>query len=165
MKCHLIVLGAATAAMTIAMMAPAPAQEPGYETPLYIPRPPQKPDPYFGLPTFGLPGADLPQKTMAPTAGVDAAQTAPGTEAPQSNSDFFKSADRSANDFPDVAGPDVSLPSDRRQTSNRMSSSTSDGTSSLLMDSTSSSTTDDTPLYTTTEGMTTGEIGSSSTTK
>jgi len=165
MKFHLTVLGATLATMTNAMMAPAPAQEQSYETPLYLARPQQKPDPNFGLPTFGLPGADLPQRTTAPAAGTEATQTAAGTDASQSDTDFFKSAGHFANDFPDVAGPDVTLPSDRRQTSNRMSSSTSDGKSSLSMDSTSSSTTGDTPLYTTTDGMTTGDIGSSSTTK
>ena len=160
MKFYLTALGAMVATITVAIMAPAPAQEQSYETRLYMARPQEKPDENFGLPTFGLPGADLPQKTTAPAADAEATRTAPGTEARQSDADFFNSAGHFANDFPDVA-----LPSDRRQTSNQVSPSTSNGTSSLSMDSTPSSTTDDTPLYTTSDGMTTGDIGSSSTTK
>jgi hypothetical protein len=51
--------------------APAFAQTATYETPGYMPRVPTVLDPNYGLPTFGMPDAELPQqRTMATERGL-----------------------------------------------------------------------------------------------
>ena len=62
-------LGSA-AGLTVSVQAigqPQPYERQPYESPRYTPGAPATLDKTFGLPTFGMPGADLPQqKTMAP---------------------------------------------------------------------------------------------------
>lgn len=56
-----------------ALPAAAFAQNQEYETPLYTSQPPAALDPNYGLPTFGMPGSELPQqKTMTPEKPVPA---------------------------------------------------------------------------------------------
>jgi len=57
-----------------------------YETPLYTAPPPTPLDQTFGLPTFGMPGTELPQqRTMASEREVPTSEKAVSAEA-----DFFK---------------------------------------------------------------------------
>lgn len=86
--------------------APAPA----YETPQYDAQPPEPLDKNYGLPTFGMPDAQLPQqKTNAPAAAAGA-PTVP---------DFFNQAPSSELPAPDVAaapGQGSQTPSDQEAT-------------------------------------------------
>jgi hypothetical protein len=107
---------------------PALAQTDTYETPKYEPAPPSGLDPNYGLPSFGMRGSELPQqRTQAPEP------VAP--EKPdvfRSTTDFTLPQQRDTTAFalPKAAGP-----------------TTGDTTAAL---------TTETPLYTTTEGGTTG---------
>jgi hypothetical protein len=101
-----------------------------YETPLYTTQPPSALDPNYGLPSFGMPGSELPQqRTMGtstkadPTAKSGSADAAGGTGS--GTQDFF------------AGSTEIALPRPRT--------------------SPSSQTDSETPLYTTSQGSTTGE--------
>jgi hypothetical protein len=100
-----------------------------YETPKYMPAQPSVLDPNYGLPTFGMPGAELPQqrsRALEPEAA----------EKP----DIFKPQ----TDFglPELKDPtDFAFPKARGSTTG---------------DPVTAPVSTETPLYTTTEGGTTG---------
>ncbi len=111
----------------LAVLAAAPAGaavaqgQQQYDTPLYTTSAPAEVDKNYGLPTFGMPGADMPQqKTMAPEKKPEDSATP----------DFFKDA------------KEIALP--------QRPPSTSTGSST------------ETPLYTTNEGSTTGDMDTTS---
>ncbi|MDR3533289.1 MAG: hypothetical protein P4L90_22365 [Rhodopila sp.] len=120
-----IIIFIGIAALGVMAVGHALAQSEQYSTPLYTTQPSTL-DKNYGLPTFGMPGADLPQqRTMAPET-----RTPP-------QPDFFKgsSDDKGLSDF--------TFPRKRPSTS---------ADSGM-----------ETPLYTTTEGSTTGDTTSSDT--
>jgi hypothetical protein len=93
-----------------------------YDTPLYTTSAPTEVDKNYGLPTFGMPGADMPQqKTMAPEKKPEDSATP----------DFFKDA------------KEIALPQRPRSTSTGSSSSetplytTTEGSTTDDMDTTS----------------------------
>lgn len=59
-------------AALVMLAVPALAQTQTYETPQYSAAPPAELDKNYGLPSFGMPGADLPrQRTMAAEARAE----------------------------------------------------------------------------------------------
>lgn len=151
---------AATMAATVATgaMAVSASAQQQYETPRYTLPAPTGVDPNFGLPTFGTPGAEMPRRQATapesgtPDTGMRATETLEtDTASTPSVPDFFK-RNPGENDF-----PDLTLPSDRAKTSVQDAASNS---SEALP-----STIRDTPLYTTSDGLTTDETTPSSTTK
>ncbi len=120
--------------------AGALAQTTQYETPLYTTQAPAELDKNYGLPTFGMPGAELPQqKTMAtdraastPDGSDKAASTADG-------SDFF------------AGSTPIELPKTGASASAR--GSTTGGSAAAGADM-------ETPLFTTSQGSSSGSAGS-----
>jgi hypothetical protein len=100
----------------ISAVWPVFAQTPGSTTPLYTTTPPEELDKNFGLPSFGMPNAELPQqRTQAPKAS------------PSDVPDFFqapsglvssdqKTSDQQTSDAPDFfkGGTDFTLPRARK---------------------------------------------------
>ncbi len=65
------ILLAASAVLGLSISGRAHAQTQAYTTPLYSPSASPGLDPHYGLPSFGMPGADVPQqKTAAPAERV-----------------------------------------------------------------------------------------------
>lgn len=133
-------------ASVVGMAAAVPAfgQTEPYETPKYMPAQPSVLDPNYGLPSFGMPGSELPQqRTQAPDPVVP--------EKPdvfKSTTDFTvsKRADPTDFAFPKAAGP---------TTGDTTAGDTTTGDTTAAL-------TTETPLYTTTEaGSTTGSDTSS----
>jgi hypothetical protein len=107
-----------------------------YETPLYTTQPPTALDPNYGLPNFGMPGSELPQqRTMGTPAKAD--PTAKGGSADAADkADTAGGTGSGTQDF--FAGStEITLPRPRTSPSDS-----------------------DTPLYTTSQGSTTGETNS-----
>lgn len=119
---------------------PALAQPTDYQTPLYSSSPPAVLDKNFGLPTFGMPGSELPQlKTMAPE------------KEPPPKQDFF------------AGSTDMPLPKARRSMGSGSATETPLFTTSQGMmnqdPTTQDSTTGETPLFTTGQGFSSGDTG------
>jgi hypothetical protein len=111
-----------------AAAVPALAQTDTYESPQYTPAQPSVLDPNYGLPTFGMPGAGLPQqRTQAPEP------------VPPEKLDVFKST------------TDFTLP--KRTDPTDFAFPKADGTTT---GDTTASLSTETPVYTTTQGGTTG---------
>jgi hypothetical protein len=122
--------------------AVAQDQPPQYETPLYTTKPPAALDPNYGLPNFGMPGSELPQqRTMATPTKAD--PTAKGSAADSAGSAGGADAARgTASGTPDFFAGSTEIALPRPPTSQTYS---------------------DTPLYTTSQGSTTGEARSTTT--
>ncbi len=131
----------------MAAAVPAFAQTQPYETPKYMPAQPSVLDPNYGLPSFGMPGAFLPQqRTQAPDPVVP--------EKPdvfKSTTDFTvpKRIDPADFAFPKAAGPTTGDTTTGYTTAG--ANTTGDATAAL---------TTETPLYTTSEAGSTGTTGS-----
>jgi len=159
MKVHHAVVCAMVA---ILAAAPAVAQKPRDENARYTKSPDAKVDPNFGLPTFGMPGADIPRQSMAaPPRSADATPVGPAQPGSADGApDFFKRPPGGSTGFADFASPAT-----RRPTSGGGAWPAADDASSTSANDTTSSITDDTSLYTTSQGVTTGDTSSAFTTK
>ena len=122
-----------------AASAVAQDQPPQYETPLYTTSPPAALDPNYGLPSFGMPGSDLPQqRTMGTPAKADPSAK-PDASAKPNAADTEGAASGTASSTQDFfkGSTEIALPAPRTSPSTRPDS--------------------ETPLYTTSQGSTTGE--------
>jgi hypothetical protein len=152
-----------------------------YETPKYRPAPPAPMDKNYGLPTFGMPGSELPQqRTQAPqvkppeppnpynTAPPDYTLTRPQPAQPDTPN-FFRDAPPDFTLPPPKPAPRDNAAGDPRKAPTTYGNGESTGYSTGSAFTTRSPTdtdgystgsagysTTETPLYTTSEGMTTG---------
>ena len=129
----------------IAQDQPPGGQPEQYETPFYTSKPPAALDPNYGLPNFGMPGSELPQqRTMGTPAKAD--PTTSGGSADKADaaggSDTAGKAGGTGSGTQDffAGSTEIALPRPRTSPSSQSDS--------------------DTPLYTTSQGSTTGETNS-----
>jgi hypothetical protein len=126
--------------------AVAQDQPPDYETPLYTTQPRAALDPNYGLPSFGMPGAELPQqRTMGTPEKPDPTKTDQAdTSGAAGGAGTAGGAASGTTDF--FAGStEIALPQPRTSPSQTSPSAQPDS---------------DTPLYTTSQGSTTGDAPS-----